>query len=333
MLLHNATKGSQAMSILHSIGANATGFDKQLSFQFYKCYIRPIFEYALPLLTPTNNELKILEKAQDNACRLIMRGHKSSSTQVIKHMNNMANMSDRMVVLCAKNLVRVQQLPADALLTLFLQQLITSRTCHLKKLQTRNPIWQRLIADLPTTRTPQRIYIDKTDLKLQLNQFLLDQWHSTQSKFVYAGHCRTTLGIDPIMYIPMTVHERSRLIRWRMGWLPGKPQACRNCNQINNLTTQLHVTICFQICENLDMDIHAFLNSIPKSPPRSPADKFYLQNRWIVLQQFLFNLESICLPTDEPIDRTTYTEQSPFIAWINGSSPSSTTTTPFAHHA
>ncbi|KAI8636363.1 hypothetical protein BD408DRAFT_355829, partial [Parasitella parasitica] len=226
MLLHNATKGSQAMNILHSLGANATGFDKQLSFQFYKCFIRPIFEYALPLLTPTNNELKIIEKAQDNACRLIMHGHKSSSTQVIKHMNNLANMNDRMAVLCAKNLVRVHQLPADALLTLFLQQLLTSRTCHLKKLQQRNPIWQQLISPLTITSTTRQIYIQHADLKLQINQFLLDQWHSTQSKFIYAGHCRTTLGIDPIMYLPMTVHERSRLIRWRMGWLPGKPQAC-----------------------------------------------------------------------------------------------------------
>ncbi|CEP15029.1 hypothetical protein [Parasitella parasitica] len=246
-------------------------------------------------------------------------------------MNNMANISDRVVVLCAQNLVRVQQLPADALLTLFLQQLITSRTCHLRKLQTRNSIWQQLISDIPTTRAPRQIYIDKTDLKLQINHFLLDQWHSTQSKFVYAGQCRTTLGIDPIMYLPMTVHERSRLIRWRMGWLPGKPQACRNCNQINNLTTQLHVIICFQICENLDMDIHAFLNLLPKSPPRSSADKSNWKNRWIVLQQFLFNLESICLPPDKPIDSATYTGQSPFVAWFKGSSPSSTTTPTLTH--
>ncbi|CEP13041.1 hypothetical protein [Parasitella parasitica] len=147
-------------------------------------------------------------------------------------MNNMANMSDRMVVLCAKNLVRVHQLPADALLTLFIQQLLTTRTCHLKKLQKRNTIWQQLTADLPITRTTRQIYIDRTDLKFQINQFLLDQWHATQSNFVSAGHCRTTVGTDPIMYLPMTVHERSRLIRWRMGWLSGKPQACPKARSI-----------------------------------------------------------------------------------------------------
>ncbi|KAI8636195.1 hypothetical protein BD408DRAFT_438134 [Parasitella parasitica] len=129
------------------------------------------------------------------------------------------------------------------------------------------------------------------------------------------------------MYLPMTVHERSRLSRWRIGWLPGKPQACRNCNQVNTLTTQLHVIQCFQICENIDMDIHSFLNTLPKYPPSSITEKFYWTTRWTVLQQFLFNLETICLPPDEPINPASYTDQSPFVAWINGSPR---LTTPFA---
>ncbi|KAG2189607.1 hypothetical protein INT46_001803, partial [Mucor plumbeus] len=332
MLLHNATKGSQAMNLLHSLGANATGFDKQLSFKFYKCFIRPILEYALPLLTPTNTEFKPLEKAQDNACRLIMHGHKSSSTQVIKHMNNMANMSDRMVVLCAKNLVRVNQLPSDALLSLFIQQLLTTQACHLKKLQHRNHIWQQLIAPLTINRSTRQIIIATHDLKNQINQYLLDQWHKTQDKFVYAGHCRPTLGIDPIMYLPMTNHERSRLLRWRMGWLPGKPQACRNCNQLNTLTTQHHVVACYQINENLNSEINAFLNTLPRLPPTSSAAKFYWKTHWIVLQQFLFNVEAICLPPDEVINPDSYTDHSPFIDWVNNSSSSSSSQEP-AHTA
>ncbi|EPB80977.1 hypothetical protein HMPREF1544_12332 [Mucor circinelloides 1006PhL] len=317
MLLHNSSKGSQAMQMLHSLGANATGFDKALSFRFYKCFIRPIFEYGLPLSTPTNLDFKQLEKAQDNACRLIMRGHKTSSTQVIKHMNNMANLSDRMVVLCAKNLVRVNQLPSDALLTLFINQLLTTKDCHLKKLQHRNPIWQQLIAPLNINRATRQIYISRPDLQVQVQQYLLDQWHQNQSKFVYAGHCRSTLGTDPIMYIPMTVHERSRLLRWRMGWLPGKPQQCRHCNQPNSYTTQHHVVTCFQINENLDSDIHAFLNRLPCLPPKTKPAQFYWTTHWIVLQQFLFNLEAICLPPDEIINPDSYTNNSPFIAWIH----------------
>ncbi|KAI7859582.1 hypothetical protein BDC45DRAFT_426914, partial [Circinella umbellata] len=42
--------------------------------------------------------------------------------------------------------------------------------------------------------------------------------------------CRTTLGIDPIMWLPMTRKEQSRCIRWRIGWLPGgKPKTCMTC--------------------------------------------------------------------------------------------------------
>lgn len=112
------------------------------------------------------------------------------------------------------------------------------------------------------------IYISRPDLQVRIQQYLLDQWHQTQSKFVYAGHCRSTLGTDPIMYIPMTVHEQSRLLRWRMGWLPGKPQQCRNCNQPNSYTTQHHVVACFQINKKLNAGIHAFLNRLPCLPPK-----------------------------------------------------------------
>jgi hypothetical protein len=37
--------------------------------------------------------------------------------------------------------------------------------------------------------------------------------------------CRNAVGIDPILYLP-TTRTGSRLLRWRMGWLPGKPLDC-----------------------------------------------------------------------------------------------------------
>ncbi|KAI9266811.1 hypothetical protein BDA99DRAFT_421021, partial [Phascolomyces articulosus] len=42
--------------------------------------------------------------------------------------------------------------------------------------------------------------------------------------------CRPKLILDPILWIPMTRKERSRCIRWRMGWLPGGlPKPCIKC--------------------------------------------------------------------------------------------------------
>ncbi|KAI7864460.1 uncharacterized protein EV154DRAFT_397425, partial [Mucor mucedo] len=132
---------------------------------------------------------------------------------------------------------------------------------------------------------------------------------------VLLGKCRPIIGNDPIMYIPMTIFERSRLIRWRMGWLPGKPKPCTNCNRINALTTRSHVNECLQIDANLNMYIDSFLNKLPSTPPKSSAYKFFLKTRWIVLSDFLFQLESICLPPDEIINPDSSNNQ-PFIDWI-----------------
>jgi hypothetical protein len=325
MIVHNATKGTQSMKILHSLGANSTGFDKYLSFRFFKCFVRPIFEYGLPLLTPNKKEFKIIEDAQDNACRLIMNGHKSSSTHVIKHMNNLTDMSNRMIVLGAKNLVRVQTLPSDSLLTLFMQQqLLKTRSAFLKKLQKKNPIWQKLIAPLNLQpRSTQPILIPQYRLKNEINTFLLQQWHLKQEKFILAGKCRNMLGNDPIMYIPMTIFERSRIIRWRMGWLPGRPKPCKNCNNPTSSTTPSHVTSCFQINENLNYEINTLLNMLPKSPPKTATKKTFWKSKWIILSQFLYNVEKICLPDPEEINPDS-ADNTPFLNWISKPAPRTT---------
>ncbi|KAG1390575.1 hypothetical protein G6F58_012950 [Rhizopus delemar] len=38
--------------------------------------------------------------------------------------------------------------------------------------------------------------------------------------------CRPALVVDPILYVPATRAERSLLVHWRLGWLPGKPEDC-----------------------------------------------------------------------------------------------------------
>ncbi|KAJ2955742.1 hypothetical protein NQZ79_g8306 [Umbelopsis isabellina] len=38
---------------------------------------------------------------------------------------------------------------------------------------------------------------------------------------------RPAIAIESIMLISATLRERSRLVLWRLGWLPGKPQPCR----------------------------------------------------------------------------------------------------------
>ncbi|KAG1210140.1 hypothetical protein G6F69_005755 [Rhizopus microsporus] len=53
-------------------------------------------------------------------------------------------------------------------------------------------------------------------------KFLIDNHRSKlQEKHTkLLSHCRNDLIVDPILRIPMTRSERSRCVRWRLGWLP-----------------------------------------------------------------------------------------------------------------
>ncbi|KAI8642563.1 hypothetical protein BD408DRAFT_416430 [Parasitella parasitica] len=64
--------------------------------------------------------------------------------------------------------------------------------------------------------------------------------------------CRPTLVVDPILWLPMTRMERSQVLRWRLGWLPGgKPRPCP-FHPTTNLT-RAHVTDCLQIHRRLQL--------------------------------------------------------------------------------
>ncbi|KAI8647560.1 hypothetical protein BD408DRAFT_408140 [Parasitella parasitica] len=62
--------------------------------------------------------------------------------------------------------------------------------------------------------------------------------------------CRPTLVVDPILWLPMTRMERSQVLRWRLGWLPGgKPRPCPFHPKTN--LSRAHVTDCLQIHRRL----------------------------------------------------------------------------------
>ena len=85
-------------------------------------------------------------------------------------------------------------------------------------------------------------------------QFLIDNYRSKlqeeHSKLL--SYYRNDLTVDPILRIPMTRSERSRCVRWRLGWLPlGKPQACPF--HPNELFSRQHSFSCLDMHKRLQM--------------------------------------------------------------------------------
>ncbi|KAG0775063.1 hypothetical protein G6F22_013584 [Rhizopus arrhizus] len=63
----------------------------------------------------------------------------------------------------------------------------------------------------------------------QNSKFLADQFQNlyNNSDSILLSSTRPTIQVDPILWLPMTCSERSRVLRWRLGWLPGgKPKEC-----------------------------------------------------------------------------------------------------------
>ncbi|ORE03043.1 hypothetical protein BCV72DRAFT_185050, partial [Rhizopus microsporus var. microsporus] len=58
--------------------------------------------------------------------------------------------------------------------------------------------------------------------------------------------CRPTISSDPILWLPMTRLERSRCIRWRLGWLPSY-NTTRCLRHTPQLLTKQHAIYCLDM--------------------------------------------------------------------------------------
>ncbi|KAG1543416.1 hypothetical protein G6F49_011353 [Rhizopus delemar] len=62
---------------------------------------------------------------------------------------------------------------------------------------------------------PNNLYGHHSAMNISKPCFILQEKHAK-----LLSHCRNDLIVDPILRIPMTRSERSRCVRWRLGWLP-----------------------------------------------------------------------------------------------------------------
>ncbi|KAG1077246.1 hypothetical protein G6F42_024977 [Rhizopus arrhizus] len=94
---------------------------------------------------------------------------------------------------------------------------------------------------------------------------------------VLLSACRGDLKMDPILWLPMTPVERSRLLRWRLGWLPGgPPKPC--IYHLFELLTRTHATESLHIHRRLYMprpvaDPLSFLLNLFPTSRKKPTGK------------------------------------------------------------
>ncbi|KAI7873535.1 hypothetical protein K492DRAFT_115027, partial [Lichtheimia hyalospora FSU 10163] len=159
-------------------------------------------------------------------------------------------------------LIRAFSLPDDALLPI-MRPIISDSQVHLwHKLITTNTIWNKL----PPPPQDSDKHTFKTTVKKMRVEHFMDMRANPHSGILLTN-LRTSLSLDPILFLPMTARERSRLLRWRMGWLPGKPIQCI-CGEDH--TSRRHLYTCLDVAARLHISptispnpIDHFLNKLP----------------------------------------------------------------------
>lgn len=279
-----------AMSTLHKMGAHRSGFSLLLSSKLYKTFIRPKFEYGLAIAHLFKKDLALFEKIQDKCLRLIVGGHPTSSTQVLKIITNLPSVAWRVDALVTKYCLRVRHLPKNCLLVC-LQDTMSSRT-RLNSSLKKNTLYTSLPEYAAESRDGLLSYLNEA------RQTRLDTFFSSTSQ-VLAKACRPELGLDPIVFLPATRTDRSRLIRWRMGWLPGNPHECL-CTQDH--TSRRHFNK--YDCPAIPTDIW---DALPHAPPgvhpidnaisMLPLDTKDYQTFWPALLTLLWYVEILVNPS------------------------------------
>ncbi|KAG1458888.1 hypothetical protein G6F56_006288 [Rhizopus delemar] len=268
MIQHNINKASLTMNQLAAVGLSPKGFPPLLACRFYSQMIRAQLDYGLAISPLTAKFIHQLDTFQNQYIRRIFGGNSRNSAQIMLHLVNLPSIGTRVAVLQVQYLFRSTHLPDDTLLAHLLPyiQSSTSRSCY-------------KLANTPMRKSLCGLILDTVDKKKFLSlrtKFLADQ-------------------LDSIFWLPMTCSERSGVLRWRLGWLPGgKPKECIFHPSHN--WSRRHAFDCLNVHHRLylprsiENPISFLLNLPPLHKPRPTASHSWF-TLWPILYMILHELD------------------------------------------
>ena len=235
---------------------------------------------------------------------------------IIHHLAKLEYIAERVTILQAKFILRTYYMPDDALFPILIPRIQQNKgLLTWNTFQRNNDIWKSLPlfpSSSPTTTTATPIddnnnFTTSTttqDLKNAIEQYLITdhkkRCNRKNSKLL--NQCRKYIGIDPILWLPMSSGEHIFCIYYRLGWITNhQQQSCPNCHQVTRLSTHHPIT-----CHNVHTFLYVsttitdpisfVLNCLPKSPPTSYNKRAYLKIIWPKLYYSIHQLRRTCKP-------------------------------------
>lgn len=251
----NSARG--VISLLSSVGMNATGWPLTASLQAYKSFIRPVMEYglAIEVLRPTN--IAMYQAVQNLALRRIFGAPRNCSTQALHKLAKIETMEHRNWVLNASLLGRIHNSVSKSNPIVRLYREATTAS-----LNHRSPI-QRSVKKNPIIAKSNRI-------PLLFHPISDDQHCSGPIIEALPVGLKKELRVDHIRSLksgvaePITVDAQSKIhcvfsssvnqrirvtiSRWMLG-LVAQHQLCQNC--MEQELSRAHAIHCLQIEEQL----------------------------------------------------------------------------------
>ncbi|KAI8884275.1 hypothetical protein K501DRAFT_182665 [Backusella circina FSU 941] len=160
------------------------------------------------------------------------------------------------------------------------------------------------------------------------NLFILEKLRAPTDRDLYLRCCRHTNAVDPIIYLPMVNTDRSRIIRWKRGWLPGKTILCTNCSS-QAFATRPHLISCLGLlpkinhhtANNSHHPLDTILNYLPLKPaktkPLQIQEYLFWKDRWPAILFFLLKVDEICHPTSVFSDKARNIDPSPLYQYLH----------------
>ena len=286
LITNNINKSLETMNQLAMIGLKPDGFDQLLATRFYKQIVWAQLEYGLAISKVISLLSNKLEDAQNICLRRNFGSSSRSSIKVMLQLTKLPTMTERVHILQAQFLLRSLSLPDDTLLACLLPHIRLSKGHSQWYTISKNPLLERSIQYISC--------LDKRLLKklrLQYLQDNLEQRRAARNSGLLSLR-RPKISLDPILWLPMSRIDRSRCVRWRLGWLSGyKTVPC--ARHQSELFTKQHAIHCLNIHRRLQIQetttdpLSFLLNRLPNSKPRSRQVKLFWSFKWPILCSIL----------------------------------------------
>ncbi|CEP19753.1 hypothetical protein [Parasitella parasitica] len=206
------------------------------------------------------------------------------------NLTKLPTMTEKAQLLQAQFLLRSLNLPLDTLLSRLLPHVrLSSSNSNWYRLS-KSSLWRQCQA---TADSITRRSIRQMSLKLR-NETLAR--HRAAPSHTLLTHCRPTVCIDPILWLPMTQCERSRCLRWRLGWLPSDYSTVCPLHP-NRSLTKSHAIQCLRMhhrlmmLETIDDPLSFLLNLLPTRRPKPTSKGTPWTIRWPATCTILFELD------------------------------------------